>query len=317
MKVVTDHGDAYNFMSPHEELLASLALVPNLKQRELIIWGSGAMARELFHVCAMLGSGVGYFIDGTDEHAGEEIFGAKVLGADEGIARRSPQSLIVVASMWWREIGVDLINRGLEFPRDFILAQRSTSSTKWAADARDAIPLFIGRHSREFDKGFLHFFQFVRPRFIGAFCSISATAQIVPNHRKDAITTHPFPYNSFDGMTDIEARDGYAAFNPALSIGNDVWFGADAKILPGISIGNGAIIGANAVVTRNVPAYAIMAGSPARIVRYRFAEDKIALLEAVKWWTWPDRRIKAHLAAFTNPDQFFSLAESVLSGKIS
>jgi phosphonate metabolism protein (transferase hexapeptide repeat family) len=76
-----------------------------------------------------------------------------------------------------------------------------------------------------------------------------------------------------------------------VTIGHDVWIGHGAVILPGVSVGNGAVIGANAVVTRDVEPYAIMAGSPARVLRYRFASGIAARIERLAWWDWPAEKI--------------------------
>jgi tetrahydrodipicolinate N-succinyltransferase len=69
-------------------------------------------------------------------------------------------------------------------------------------------------------------------------------------------------------------------------IGNAVWIGDSVIILPGVTVGNGAVIGAGSVVTKPIPAYAVAVGNPARVIRKRFADDVIALLEQVHWWEW-------------------------------
>lgn len=68
------------------------------------------------------------------------------------------------------------------------------------------------------------------------------------------------------------------------SIGHDVWIGVDAVVLRGVHIGNGAVIGANSVVTKDVPPFAIVVGSPAKVIKYRFNEDKIKEINDAKWW---------------------------------
>jgi virginiamycin A acetyltransferase len=120
---------------------------------------------------------------------------------------------------------------------------------------------------------------------IGRFCSISTGAQILlgGNHRMDWATTYPFPA-FFAQHANIK---GYAPSKGNVSIGNDVWIGFDAIVLSGVSVGDGAVIAAKAVCTKDVPPYAIVAGNPARIVRYRFDEDIIAALLKIRWWDWP------------------------------
>lgn len=86
-------------------------------------------------------------------------------------------------------------------------------------------------------------------------------------------------------------------------IGNDVWIGDQAIILPGVSIGNGAVIGAGSVVTKSVAAYSISAGNPARTIRMRF-DDKISeKIEQMAWWEWPIKKMLANKNLFINPPQ--------------
>ncbi len=92
-----------------------------------------------------------------------------------------------------------------------------------------------------------------------------------------------------------------------VTIGNDVWVGARAIILPQVTIGDGAIIGAGSVVTHDVPPYAIVAGVPAKIIRYRYDSQKIQKLLAIAWWNWNEEKIKA------NMDYFYSDVNAFLN----
>ena len=83
-----------------------------------------------------------------------------------------------------------------------------------------------------------------------------------------------------------------------VKIGNDVWIGARVIILPGVTVGDGAIIGAGAVVTHGVPPYAVVAGVPARIVRFRFSDEQIEKLLKIAWWNWEERKIFENLDLF-------------------
>ncbi|PHM69684.1 hypothetical protein Xekj_02401 [Xenorhabdus sp. KJ12.1] len=85
-------------------------------------------------------------------------------------------------------------------------------------------------------------------------------------------------------------------------IGNDVWIGYDALIMPGVKIGNGAIISSRAVVTTDVPAYTIVGGNPARIIKTRFPPDVIVKLEKLAWWDWPVETITRHLSLIVSGD---------------
>jgi acetyltransferase-like isoleucine patch superfamily enzyme len=115
---------------------------------------------------------------------------------------------------------------------------------------------------------------------------------------RDFVSVHPIFYSPLI-QTGVpfasEAR--FSEYKP-IAIGNDVWIAARAILLDGVVIGNGAIVGAGAVVTADVPPYAVVGGVPARIIRYRFSPEQIALLEASKWWDWDVNRLKEHYETF-------------------
>ncbi|WP_318011557.1 CatB-related O-acetyltransferase [Mesorhizobium sp. CO1-1-9] len=96
-------------------------------------------------------------------------------------------------------------------------------------------------------------------------------------------------------------------------IGNDVWIGLRAVIMPGITIGDGAIIGAGSIVTKDVAPYAIVAGNPARLLRYRFTDDQIASLLAIRWWDWNDDRLEAERPRLFGPIDAFIAANQASS----
>jgi len=85
-------------------------------------------------------------------------------------------------------------------------------------------------------------------------------------------------------------------------IGNDVWIGLDATIMPGVTIGDGAIIGAKSVVTHDVEPYTVVAGNPARVVKKRFDDETMKRLLKIQWWNWPIQTIEDHLDAITGND---------------
>lgn len=89
---------------------------------------------------------------------------------------------------------------------------------------------------------------------------------------------------------------------PKVEIGNDVWIGMFVKVMSGVKIGDGAIIGTNSLVTKDVPPYAIVAGSPAKVIRYRFTPEIIVRLLEIKWWDLPDEEITKHIDLFHKPD---------------
>jgi hypothetical protein len=87
-----------------------------------------------------------------------------------------------------------------------------------------------------------------------------------------------------------------------ITIGNDVWIAGDAKILSGVTIGDGAVIGANSLVAKDVPAYAIYAGNPARLIRMRFSDEDIKTLEELRWWDWPLEHIAGAMPILNSSD---------------
>lgn len=128
---------------------------------------------------------------------------------------------------------------------------------------------------------------------IGRYGSIADGVEILlgGNHRLDWITTYPFP--ALPGIwPEASGQHGSDATNGDVSIGHDVWLGSQCMVLSGVTIGHGAVVAARAVVTRNVPPYAIVAGNPARIVRHRQAEEQIAALLASRWWDLPEAEIR-------------------------
>ncbi|TPM01435.1 antibiotic acetyltransferase [Mesorhizobium sp. B2-3-11] len=125
---------------------------------------------------------------------------------------------------------------------------------------------------------------------IGKFCSIAANSRInALEHPIERLTQHKVSYrpNEYFRWLGVDAAFRDRRRSKAVTIGNDVWVGHGAVILPGIAIGNGAVIGANAVVTRDVPSYTIVAGVPAKPIRLRFAPEIAVRIEALAWWDWP------------------------------
>ena len=139
---------------------------------------------------------------------------------------------------------------------------------------------------------------------IGSFCSIGSGAAFImagnQGHRADWISTFPFYW-----MSEVEAfagaRNGFAPAGDTV-IGNDVWIGSEAIIMPGIRIGDGAVIGTRALVTRDVEPYAIVGGNPARTIRKRFDDERVRLLLEMRWWDWPDGQLAAAMTMLTSGD---------------
>jgi acetyltransferase-like isoleucine patch superfamily enzyme len=138
---------------------------------------------------------------------------------------------------------------------------------------------------------------------VGNFCAFAGGVEIFVggDHRIDWITTYPFM--SFgDYWPNGRGISGHPKTKGDVIIGNDAWIGHDAFILSGVTIGNGAVVGAKSVVTKNVPPYAIVAGNPARIVKYRFDEDTIVKLLTIAWWNWDSNEINEAIPFLLSSD---------------
>lgn len=134
---------------------------------------------------------------------------------------------------------------------------------------------------------------------IGKYCSISYGVTIgAPEHNYTRPSTHQFIYEPRYGLFEEDTIVREEKFNQPVSIGNDVWIGCNSTILRGVSVGNGAIVAANAVVTKDVPPYSIVAGVPARVIKYRFSQEIIDRLLSLQWWNWDDSRIKKNKIFF-------------------
>lgn len=130
---------------------------------------------------------------------------------------------------------------------------------------------------------------------IGAFCSIGSGVSFImagnQGHRHDWISSFPFHY-----MPEVEAFngavDGFANAGNTV-VGNDVWIGSEAMIMPGVCIGDGAVIGSRALVTKDVAPYAVVGGNPARLIKKRFSDQEIEMLLEAKWWDWDESHLSA------------------------
>lgn len=139
---------------------------------------------------------------------------------------------------------------------------------------------------------------------VGKFCSIASNVSIgLGRHPVEQVSTHPAFYSATQPIARTYSdADRYDPFEP-IKIGNDVWIGHSALIMDGVCIGNGAAIGANAVVTKDVPPYAIVGGVPAKLIRFRFDDDTIRKLAALAWWEMPEDWLRLHAGEFSSPER--------------
>lgn len=127
---------------------------------------------------------------------------------------------------------------------------------------------------------------------IGRYCSIADKVEILlgGDHRLDWVSTYPFA--AMDGLfPGAQAPADYHASRGDVTIGNDVWLGSGCMILSGVTLGHGAVVAARAVVTRDVPPYAVVTGNPARVVRTRFPPETVAALIEAAWWDLPHEAV--------------------------
>ncbi len=159
--------------------------------------------------------------------------------------------------------------------------------------------------AERFEERITHHYDFIGDRLIiGKFCALGKGIEFImngANHRMNSVTTYPF--NIMAG--------GWEKSTPMLSdlpikgdtiIGNDVWFGQNVTVMPGVKVGDGAIIAANTLLAKDIPAYHIAGGNPAKIIRKRFGDDMIEYLLDLKWWDWPAAKIFANLEALCSGD---------------
>ena len=138
---------------------------------------------------------------------------------------------------------------------------------------------------------------------IGKFCSIACGTKFLfncANHTLKSLSTYTFPL--FYEEWELEKSNITTAWDNKgdIIIDNDVWIGYEAVIMAGVHIGDGAVIAARAVVTKDVPPYTIVGGTPARKIRMRFEEETIAKLQQIQWWNWPVEKIRQSLPYIMN-----------------
>lgn len=159
----------------------------------------------------------------------------------------------------------------------------------------------IGRHS------YIGYNSEIHSCDIGAFCSI-ANGLIVggAKHPLDWVSTSPVFYEVGGGTG---RHLGNLKIEPLkrTSIGNDVWIGSRVIVMQGLSIGTGAVVGAGSVVTKDVPPYAIVAGCPARIIKYRFDDDTIRMLLESRWWELCDEKLSKYSLYINKPKLFVNM----------
>lgn len=136
---------------------------------------------------------------------------------------------------------------------------------------------------------------------VGAYTSIGEDTWLLlgGEHHPEWVSMFPF---RIVGQLPGKGEDGQPTSRGDVRIGSDVWIGRGVTILSGVTVGDGAVVAAGAVVTRDVAPYAIVAGNPARLVRYRFDEGTVASLLRLRWWDWPEAEVWARVGELSSPD---------------
>lgn len=159
--------------------------------------------------------------------------------------------------------------------------------------------------AENFERNVLYHFPFVGDKLvIGKFCAIAQGVKFImngANHKTSGISTYPFQIFG-NGWEKVMPLPGDLPYKGDTVIGNDVWIGYEALLMPGVNVGNGAIIASRSVVTSDVPAYAIVGGNPARVIQSRFPTDTVAKLEELAWWEWPVEKITLNLSLIVSGD---------------
>lgn len=139
---------------------------------------------------------------------------------------------------------------------------------------------------------------------IGKFCAIATNVKFImsgANHKLDGISTYPFPVfgngweKAMDKLMNLPSKGDTV-------IGNDVWIGYEALIMPGVTIGDGAVIAAKSIVVKDIPPYVIVGGNPARPIKQRFSDAEIQILLEIKWWDWEIEKITRNIHLIMESD---------------
>lgn len=159
--------------------------------------------------------------------------------------------------------------------------------------------------SENFERNVLYHFPFIGDKLIiGKFCAIARGAKFImngANHPLSGFSTYPF-YIFGNGWEKAAPQPGDLPYKGNTVIGNDVWIGYEAVIMPGVTVGDGAIIATKSVVVSDVPAYTVVGGNPAKKIRQRFEDATVTALLNIAWWNWDADKITRNLSAIVSTD---------------
>jgi virginiamycin A acetyltransferase len=159
--------------------------------------------------------------------------------------------------------------------------------------------------SENFERNVLYHYPFVGDKLIiGKFCALATGVKFImngANHKISGFSTYPFDIFG-NGWERVAPQPDELPFKGDTVIGNDVWIGYEAVIMPGVKIGDGAIVAATSVVTKDVPPYSVVGGNPANLLKKRFSDETIKLLLEISWWNWDIEKITKNLEKIVSAD---------------
>ncbi|MDG6401876.1 Vat family streptogramin A O-acetyltransferase, partial [Pseudomonas quasicaspiana] len=159
--------------------------------------------------------------------------------------------------------------------------------------------------SENFERNVLYHFPFIGDKLIiGKFCALARGTKFImngANHKISGISTYPFQIFG-NGWEKVTPEPGDLPYKGDTVVGNDVWMGYDVLVMPGVTIGDGAIISSRSVVVGDVPAYSVVGGNPAKVLKHRFPAEVSQRLLTIAWWDWPIEKITRNLQVIVSGD---------------
>lgn len=159
--------------------------------------------------------------------------------------------------------------------------------------------------SEDFERNVLYLFPFIGDQLIiGKFCAIGRGVKFImngANHKLSGFSTYPF-YIFGNGWEEATPVSEELPNKGNTVVGNDVWLGYDALLMPGVQVGHGAIIASRSVVVSDVPPYAVVGGNPAKVIKRRFPDEVIDALLEIGWWDWDVEKITRNVKSIVSAD---------------